>query len=135
MKTLKEMTHCRVNIEKRPPGFEDLMQQQQQNKQNHRHHHQYQPQDKFFQGVLIEGTRSQIDKCLEMIRQKFVMHPEVTLEQVNAPGSRADGGGGAMGPAAAAVAGGYASPQELLASQTIQEVYISAFETGSKSTS
>lgn len=31
----------------------------------------------------VEGTRSNIDKCLDMVREKFVHNPELTLEQTN----------------------------------------------------
>jgi len=31
----------------------------------------------------VEGTRSNIDKCLDLIREKFVHNPELTLEQTN----------------------------------------------------
>jgi len=33
--------------------------------------------------VCIEGTRSNIDKCLDRIKRKFEQNPEVTFEQVN----------------------------------------------------
>merc|ERR1719436_40851 len=33
--------------------------------------------------VCIEGTRSNIDKCLDRIKRKFNENPEVTFEQVN----------------------------------------------------
>lgn len=33
----------------------------------------------------IEGTRSNIDSCLDMIREKFIHHPELTLKQINKP--------------------------------------------------
>lgn len=41
------------------------------------------------QVCLIEGTRTNIDHCLELIRQRFPLdqHPEVTLEQINLPSS------------------------------------------------
>jgi len=32
---------------------------------------------------IIEGTRSNIDKCLDIIKEKFSKHPELTLEQIN----------------------------------------------------
>lgn len=34
---------------------------------------------------IIEGTRTNIDKCLDMIRDKFYENPELTLEQINKP--------------------------------------------------
>jgi len=34
---------------------------------------------------IIEGTRNNIDKCLDLIREKFRRNPELTLEQVNKP--------------------------------------------------
>jgi len=34
---------------------------------------------------IIEGTRSNIDKCLDIIKEKFSKHPELTLEQINKP--------------------------------------------------
>jgi len=36
---------------------------------------------------IIEGTRANIDKCLDMIRDKFHKHPELTLQQINRPDS------------------------------------------------
>lgn len=33
----------------------------------------------------VEGTRSNIDKCLDMIKEKFVHHLELTLDQINKP--------------------------------------------------
>jgi len=32
---------------------------------------------------IIEGTRANIDKCLDMIKERFCKHPELTLEQIN----------------------------------------------------
>lgn len=39
------------------------------------------------QVCLIEGTRTNIDHCLELIRQRFPIdqHPELTLDQINLP--------------------------------------------------
>lgn len=34
---------------------------------------------------IIEGTRPNIDKCLDIIKEKFHKHPELSLEQVNKP--------------------------------------------------
>lgn len=34
---------------------------------------------------ILEGTRINIDKCLDIIRQKFYQNPELTLEQINKP--------------------------------------------------
>jgi len=38
-----------------------------------------------FKRCSVEGTRSNIDKCLDMIKEKFVHHPELTLHQINKP--------------------------------------------------
>lgn len=44
---------------------------------------------KFGEGKLnlciIEGTRANIDKCLDIIKERFSKHPELTLEQINKP--------------------------------------------------
>lgn len=34
---------------------------------------------------IIEGTRSNIDKCLDLVKEKFIPNPELCLEQVNKP--------------------------------------------------
>jgi A-kinase anchor protein 1 len=35
--------------------------------------------------VMLEGTRNNIDKCLDTIRERFQNYPELTLEQMNRP--------------------------------------------------
>lgn len=35
--------------------------------------------------VILEGTRANIDKCLDTIKEWFKDHPELTLEQINKP--------------------------------------------------
>lgn len=35
--------------------------------------------------VMLEGTRSSIDKCLDTIKERFLRYPELTLEQINKP--------------------------------------------------
>eukprot|EP00088_Acartia_fossae_P070891 TRINITY_DN959_c0_g1_i1.p1 TRINITY_DN959_c0_g1~~TRINITY_DN959_c0_g1_i1.p1 ORF type:complete len:639 (+),score=120.25 TRINITY_DN959_c0_g1_i1:100-2016(+) len=35
--------------------------------------------------VILEGTRANIDKCLDTIRERFKNYPELTLEQMNKP--------------------------------------------------
>jgi len=36
---------------------------------------------------IIEGTRSNIDKCLDLVKAQFIDSPELTLEQINKPES------------------------------------------------
>ena len=41
----------------------------------------------FFQTCILEGTRSAIERCLVLIREKFPLEqfPELTLDQTNLP--------------------------------------------------
>jgi len=36
---------------------------------------------------IIEGTRTNIDKCLDVVKAKFIDYPELTLDQINKPES------------------------------------------------
>jgi len=59
-----------------------------------------------YQVCLIEGTRSNIDHCLDLIRQRFPIDqcPELTLEQINLPSSISSSNNPASAAAAAAAA-------------------------------
>ena len=65
--------------------------------------------------------RSQIDKCLDLIRARFCNNPEVNLEQINSQ----SGGAGLADQV-------FATPQHALASGSVLPVFISALESGSE---
>jgi len=77
---LKAVTNCNILLK----DLTDTKIQQLQKKIR------LKPRDKLFgEGLLnlciIEGTRTNIDKCLDLIKEKFIQNPELSLEQINKP--------------------------------------------------
>lgn len=75
---LKTVTNCNIILK-------DLKETKSQQKKI-----RLKPRDRQFgEGKLnlciIEGTRTNIDKCLDLIKDKFIQNRELTLEQVNKP--------------------------------------------------
>lgn len=64
----------------------------------HRNKNNYDPQGT--QTCIVEGTRSGIDKCIELIRERFPLdqHPTLTLEQINPPDETCYSGEGLVSP-------------------------------------
>lgn len=87
--SLKQTTKCSVQLRQLDENGCFLSMQEQRNSKS--------APEGAVQVCLVEGTRTNIDHCLELIRQRFPVdqYPEVTLEQINLPSS-GDGGGGAI---------------------------------------
>jgi hypothetical protein len=117
VKQLKTVTKCNIRIDQ-PNQYRNG---QRGNFQQHNSRDKPGDVDEDLpQAVLIEGTRSQIDKCLDLVRDRFCMHPEVTLEQTNLSSVVA-----AIDPNA-----GHATPQDVLASGAVHSVFVSAITSG-----
>jgi len=104
IKSVKALSRCHIDIEKnRDRGKPTQIQE--------------------FQTVMLEGTRSQIDKCLEMIRDRFhreIRHQEVSLEQINSSTASLLGAPQSQFP----------TPQHALMSSNVLPVFVSALESG-----
>jgi len=117
VKSLKSMTMCHIDIEK---NFNrDISRSSSRNGQRN----WLPPQDgqpKDYQTVMLEGTRSQIDKCLDLVRERFHNNPEVSLEQTN----------GSMVPSLHGAPNHFPTPQHALMSSNVLPVFVSALESG-----
>jgi len=91
------------------------------------------------QVCLIEGTRTNIDHCLELIRQRFPtdQYPELTLEQINLPSSNdgannhCDLSGSTSGKQPASAESNSAQPLQLgLTQGALHDVFVSHIVSG-----
>jgi len=85
IKQLKTNTKCSVQLRQLDENghFKTIQQQRESSRSG------VAPREGEVQVCIIEGTRTNIDHCLELIRQKFPVdeNPELTLEQINLPSS------------------------------------------------
>lgn len=116
VKSLKSMTMCHIDIEK---NFNrDISRSSRNGQRNWLPPQDGQPKD--YQTVMLEGTRSQIDKCLDLVRERFHNNPEVSLEQTN----------GSMVPSLHGAPNHFPTPQHALMSSNVLPVFVSALESG-----
>jgi len=92
VKQFKSETKCSIQLQERSDSmqgrYRDNRRYRSQNKD------QYPDTDPFeLQICMIEGTRNGIDRCLELIREKFPLqqYQELSLEQINLPQTSSSG--------------------------------------------
>jgi len=78
IKKLKETCNCNITLK-------DNVNKSKRNRGNGRSRNDRSDSAGSLNLCIIEGTRSNIDKCLDMVRDKFHSNPELTLEQINRP--------------------------------------------------
>jgi len=93
VKLFKNETKCSIQLHER----NDSLQGRYKNNQRYRNrdkkqHSEIEPFE--LQVCMIEGTRNGIDRCLELVREKFPLnqHQDLTLEQINLPHTSSSSG-------------------------------------------
>jgi len=77
---MKELCNCNITLK------DDSRKSNSSNQKRHHSKSRDRSQGEYSSNLcIIEGTRANIDKCLDLIRDRFCRNPELTLEQVNKP--------------------------------------------------
>ncbi|TRY74764.1 hypothetical protein TCAL_05671 [Tigriopus californicus] len=117
IKQFKTASNCTITLKAQSNS------QTNNSTKNHKHHSRHhQNNDQHGNQVcIIDGTRVNIEKCLQMIRDKFPLedYPELSLEQVNCPLEDPSN-----------ITTSIVSPQQALATGIMQELVVSAIING-----
>jgi len=80
IKKMKQLCNCNITLK------DDSRKSNSSNQKRHQSNSRDRSQGEYSSNLcIIEGTRANIDKCLDLIRDRFCRNPELTLEQVNKP--------------------------------------------------
>lgn len=92
VKQFKNETKCSITLQERNDNTQTRYKDNRRYRKDEKgHHSEIDPFE--LQICIIQGTRNGIDRCLELIREKFPLqqYQELTLEQINTPQSSSSG--------------------------------------------